>query len=73
MTSAEIKRLAAQIKTELRKELDELMNAKQAAQYLGISQAALRKRCSDGKCPYHKKGGSLYFSKLELNEYYLSE
>lgn len=73
MTTQEIKRLAALLLGELKVELDELMSAKQAAEYLGISQAALRKRCSDGRCPHHKKGGCLYFSKHELNAYYLSD
>ena len=42
MTTQEIKRLAAILREELKQELDELMSAKQAAEYLGISPAALR-------------------------------
>ena len=49
---------------------DVVMNIKQCAKYLGISPDALRKRVYDGTLPYSKKGRLLYFSRLEINQYY---
>lgn len=73
MTGTEIKRLAAMLKEELRHEMDELMSMRQAANYLGCSVQALRKRCERGGPPYHKKDGVTVFSRRELNEYYLKD
>lgn len=43
------------------------------AEYLGISQGALRKRVHDGTVPYTKKGKLLYFSKQDVNKYLLDK
>ena len=43
------------------------------AEYLGISQGALRKRVHDGTIPYTKKGKLLYFSKQDVNKYLLDK
>ena len=48
---------------------DEVMNSARCAEYLGISQGALRKRVHDGTIPYRKKGKLLYFSRIEVNKY----
>lgn len=66
MTTQEIKRLAAILREELKQELDELMSAKQAAEYLGISPAALRKRCSDGRCPTIRRAAACTFQGVSL-------
>ncbi len=38
------------------KQNDSVMNSARCAEYLGISQGALRKRVHDGTIPYTKKG-----------------
>lgn len=52
---------------------DELMSVKQVAEYLGISEDAVRTRCYRGTIPCHRKHGTLYFSKDEVTEYYLND
>lgn len=42
------------------KQNDPVMNSARCAEYLGISQGALRKRVHDGTIPYTKKGKLLY-------------
>lgn len=40
---------------------------------LGLTENAIRTRCSRGQIPHHKKHGNLYFSKDELTAYYLAD
>lgn len=52
---------------------DELLNTKQCAEQLGISEKALRQRCQKNTIPFHKKHGFLYFLKNEIMKYYTRE
>ncbi len=72
ITTKEIERIAEAVTRNLRSDTDQLMNVQQAAAYLGCSASALRKRCSCTSIPRHKRDGILYFSKIELNNYYLN-
>lgn len=47
---------------------DRVMNVKQVAEYLGLSAAAVRKRCHRNQLPYHYSAGRLYFSKKEIDD-----
>jgi hypothetical protein len=49
---------------------DELMDIKKCAEWLGISIQALGRRCSRNTIPYHKKHGTIYFSRNEVMKYY---
>lgn len=60
------------LREELKAEFDQLMNSKQAAEYLGITVKALQRRCETTNIPRHIKDGRNYFSKRELNDYYLT-
>lgn len=71
ITSDDIKRIAYELRLIMREESDDLLTAKKAAEYLGVTVKTIHKRCSEGKMPCHKKDGLLYFSKAELKEYYL--
>jgi excisionase family DNA binding protein len=47
-----------------------MMNADQAAEYLGVSKAYLYRLTSGSVIPHYKPGGKqLYFDKAELNAY----
>jgi|WetSurMetagenome_2_1015567.scaffolds.fasta_scaffold830840_2 hypothetical protein len=52
---------------------DELLSTKKCAELLGITTEALGKRCSRGTIPYHKKHGTVYFSKNEVTKYYTTD
>lgn len=49
------------------KNIREVMNVKQVAEYLGLSVDAVRKRCQRKQLPYHLNAKHLYFSKLEVD------
>ena len=51
----------------LQRKSDQVMNIKQVAQYLGISEGAVRKRCQRKQLPYHRSASRLYFSRLEVD------
>lgn len=44
------------------------INAKQVADYLGISMDAVRKRCQRGQLPFHRSASRLYFSRMEIDD-----
>ena len=48
----------------LQRKSDHVMNIKQVAEYLGISEGAVRKRCQRKQLPYHRNASRLYFSRL---------
>ncbi|MGL4853310.1 MAG: helix-turn-helix domain-containing protein [Phocaeicola sp.] len=43
------------------------MNVEQVAKYLGLSIAAVRKRCQRKQLPSHRNVKHLYFSKIEVD------
>ena len=51
----------------LQRKSDQVMNIKQVAEYLGISEGAVRKRCQRKQLPYHRCASRLYFSRLEVD------
>ena len=51
----------------LQRKSDRVMNIKQVAEYLGISEGAVRKRCQRKQLPYHRSASRLYFSRLEVD------
>ncbi len=51
----------------LQRKSDYVMNIKQVAEYLGISEGAVRKRCQRKQLPYHRSASRLYFSRLEVD------
>lgn len=75
-TKAELDQLAKSLKPTVEATLKEctdvMMNAKEVAEMLGVSVAAIHIRCSLKKMPYTKKHGRLYFSKNAITKYYLS-
>ncbi len=46
---------------------DIVMNVEQVAKYLGLSVAAVRKRCQRKQLPFHRNAKHLYFSKMEVD------
>lgn len=52
---------------------DELWTTKQVAEYLGLTENAIRTRCCRGTIPHHRKHGNLYFSKNEIIKYHLED
>ena len=51
----------------LQRKSDCVMNIKQVAEYLGISEGAVRKRCQRKQLPFHRSASRLYFSRLEVD------
>ena len=51
----------------LQRKSDHVMNIKQVAEYLGISEGAVRKRCQRKQLPFHRSASRLYFSRLEVD------
>ena len=51
----------------LQRKSDRVMNIKQVAEYLGISEGAVRKRCQRKQLPFHRSVSRLYFSRLEVD------
>jgi hypothetical protein len=70
LSNYEIDRLADALIKRMPKN-DEVLTTKQVSEILGITVQAVQKRCSRGQLPYHKKSGTLYFSKNELTEFLL--
>ena len=73
MTRTEMNMLTERFAEVTGKQNDAVMNSARCAEYLGISQGALRKRVHDGIIPYTKKGKLLYFSKQDVNKYLLDK
>ena len=71
MTRTEMNMLTERFAEVTGKQNDSVMNSVRCAEYLGISQGALRKRVQDGTILYTKKGKLLYFSKRDVNKYLL--
>ena len=72
LTNFEIDKLAEALKKKMG-EKDELLNIKQVADKLGLTENAIRTRCSRGQIPHHEKHGNLYFSENEIRAYYLKD
>lgn len=53
---------------ELAGHSDTVMNVKQVAEYLGLSPAAVRKRCLRNQLPCHYSARRLYFSRKEVDD-----
>lgn len=73
LTRTEIKLIAEQTAKELADMTIPIMDTKRCAEYLHITENAVRKRVTEERIPYHKKHGNLYFSKLEIDKYYLKD
>lgn len=52
----------------LQRKSDSVMTIKQVANYLGISEGAVRKRCQRNQLPYHRNASRLYFSRMEIDD-----
>lgn len=72
LTLTEITLIAEKV-AQLAKPADEIMNITRASEYLNTTRAALAKRVERRVIPFHKKDGLLYFSRNELNDYYLTD
>ena len=72
LTNFEIDKLAEALKKKMG-EKDELLNIKQIAEKLGLTENAIRTRCSRGQIPHHKKHGNPYFSENEITAYCLKD
>lgn len=73
LTRTEIGMIADKVAEKLYDKTDELLTAKQCADWLGITVDALYGRCQRGQIPFKRKHGALYFSKNEVTEYYLND
>ena len=51
----------------LQRKSDHVMNIKQVAEYLGISEGAVRKRCQRKQLPFHRSASRFYFSRIEVD------
>ena len=72
LSLSEINLIAEKV-AQLAKPADEIMSIEQAAEYLHTTRDALAKRIERKQIPFHKKNGRLYFSRNELNAYYLTD
>ena len=72
LTNFEIEKIAEAIAKRIGHK-DKLLTIKQVGEMLGLTENAIRTRCSRGQIPHHKKHGNLYFSKDELTAYYLAD
>lgn len=52
----------------LQRKSDSVMTIKQVANYLGISEGAVRKRCQRNQLPYHRNASRFYFSRMEIDD-----
>lgn len=52
-----------------KKEENELLGAKEAASFLGISKSSIYSKSRSGEIPSMKRGGRLYFLKQQLIDY----
>lgn len=71
MRKVEAQLIAEEISKLILSTLDRVMSTRQVAEYLDVSEETIRERVKQGKIPYHKRGGKLYFSQKEINEYYI--
>lgn len=51
----------------------EVLNTREAAMYLGCSEAWVNQQASQREIPHYKKGARKYFKKSELDEWRLEE
>jgi excisionase family DNA binding protein len=49
--------------------LQRYLNAREAAQYLGVSRACVYRWAEEGRLPHYKVGGILRFKLAELEEW----
>ena len=70
LTTSEINRIAEATSELVIEKTDTMMTAKTCAAWLEISVSALHKRCEMRTIPYHKRHGTLYFYKNEIQKYY---
>ena len=63
----ELSRIVDDAAIILQRKSDHVMNIKQVAEYLGISEGAVRKRCQRKQLPFHRSASRLYFSRLEVD------
>lgn len=73
LTRTEINLIAEKTAELVIAKTDELMTAKACADWLEISVKALYKRCETGRIPSHKKHGTVYFYKNEIQNYYKTD
>ena len=68
-----VKRTAKRVVELLRQEsmvaTENVMNARQAAQYLGVSRKTIYNLCAEGILPHTKSGGRLTFTEQSLYEH----
>ena len=73
LSRTEINLIAKRVAELIHLKSDELLTAKQCAEWLGISMKALYARVCRGQIPYHKRHDVLHFSKIEVTAYYLND
>lgn len=71
--TALVERTAKRVVELLRQEsmvpTENVMNARQAAQYLGVSRKTIYNLCAEGILPHTKSGGRLTFTEQSLYEH----
>jgi len=67
MRKTDYSKIVEEVAERIIRQADVLMTVKQVAEYLGISQDAVRKRCQRKQLPYHTRTRRLYFSKNEID------
>lgn len=60
-------KLVDEVAHRISQHADIVMNVEQVAKYLGLSIAAVRKRCQRKQLPFHRNAKHLYFSKMEVD------
>lgn len=74
MTQAEIQQIASIVAQQTMFLHKEILNATEAAQYLGIKLGTLYKMTCYKRIPFYKPmNGFIYFNKQELREWMLSD
>ena len=63
------KRVVELLRQESMVATENVMNARQAAQYLGVSRKTIYNLCAEGILPHTKSGGRLTFTERSLYEY----
>lgn len=70
MTRTEMNMLTERFAEVTGEQNDSVMNSARCAEYLGISQGALRKRVHDGTIPYTKRVNCcISLNKMQINTY----
>lgn len=67
MKKTEYSKIVAEVAERVIRQADVVMTVKQVAEYLEISEQAVRKRCQRKQLPCHTKNRRLYFSKTEID------